>query len=330
MGLMVDLRVPVGLPIPHTAEFIRRCEEAGFHGAGVHDHPHSGRDAYVTLTMAASRTIRIALYPATSNPISRHPLELAALAQSLEEVAPGRARLTVAPGFLAVRSIGAPRGGTVALREAITTIRSLLAGETVTFGITQTRLRNTSTPPTPVYMLAAGPRMIELAGEVADGVLLMVGLDEDAIATARRHLEAGARRARRDLRGFPIIFIVTIALEHDRALACRWARRWFAPGHPWVTYPSKSNLHWLRLAGVPVPEDPVPEEVSDDLAERICDAFGLFGPPEYCAERLMRAQQEAGVDHVFLFPAHTRDGGYEMPEKEIVAFERIIRPRLTR
>ncbi len=330
MGLRVDLRVPVGLPIPRTAEFIRRCEQAGFHGVGVHDHPHSGRDAYVTLTMAASRTTRMALYPATSNPVSRHPVELAALAHSLEEVAPGRARLTVAPGFLAVRSIGAPRAGTGALREAITTIRRLLAGEAVTFGTTHTRLRNTSTPPTPVYMLAAGPRMVELAGEVADGVLLMVGLHKDAIAAARRHLEEGARRARRDLRGFPIIFVVTIALEQDRAVARQWPRRWCAPGHSWLTYPSTSNLYWLRQAGVPVPEDPVPEEVSDGLAERICDAFGLFGPPEHCAERLMRAQQEAGVDHVFLFSAHTRDGAYEMPEKEIAAFERIIRPRLTR
>jgi len=86
MGVKVDLRVPVGLPIPRTAEFIRRCEEAGFFGAGVHDHPHSGRDVYLTLALAAQRTTRIALYPATSNPVTRHPLELAALANSLEEV----------------------------------------------------------------------------------------------------------------------------------------------------------------------------------------------------------------------------------------------------
>jgi len=328
--MRVDLRVPVGLPIPRTAEFIHRCEEVGFHGVGVIDHPHSGRDAYVVLTMAATRTTRLVLYPATSNPVSRHPVELAALAQSLEEVAPGRVHLTVAPGFLAVRSIGERRAGTGALREALTAIRSLLAGETVAFGTTQTRLRNTSTPPTPVYMLAAGPRMVELAGELADGVLLMVGLHKDAIAAARRHLEEGARRVRRDLRGFPIVFIATIAIEQDRAGARRWPRRWFAPGHSWLTYPSKANLYWLRQAGVPVLESPIPEEVSDDLADRICDAFGLFGPPEHCAERLLRAQQEAGVDHVFLFPAHARDDAYDMPEKEVAAFERIIRPRLAR
>jgi 5,10-methylenetetrahydromethanopterin reductase len=165
---------------------------------------------------------------------------------------------------------------------------------------------------------------------MADGVLLMVGLHKDAVAAARRHLEAGARRARGDMRGFPVVFIVTIATEQDLAAARRWPRQWFAPGHSWLTYPSKANLYWLRQAGLPIPEDPTPEEVSDDLADQICDAFGLFGAPEYCAERLLRAEEEAGVDHGFLFPAHTREGGYEMPEREIAAFERIIRPRLIR
>ncbi len=330
MTVKVDLRVPVGLPIPQTAEFIRRCEDAGFHGVGVHDHPHSGRDVYVTLTQAASGTTRLVLYSATSNPVSRHPLELATLAHSLEEVAPGRVHLTLAPGFLAVRSIGASRAGIAGLREAVVTIRRLLAGEAVTFGGTQTRLRITSTPPTPVYVLAAGPRMVELAGEVADGVLLMAGLHRDAIGAARRHLETGARRAGRDLRAFPVIFVVTIALGEDAAAACRWPRRWFAPGHSWLTYPSRANLYWLRRAGVPVPDDPIPEEIPDDLAAQICDAFGLFGPPEHCADRLLRAQAEAGVDHVFLFPAHTREGAYDMPEREVAAFERVIGPRLAR
>ena len=40
----VDVRVPVGLPIPDVANFVRRCERAGLNGVGVHDHHHSGRD----------------------------------------------------------------------------------------------------------------------------------------------------------------------------------------------------------------------------------------------------------------------------------------------
>jgi 5,10-methylenetetrahydromethanopterin reductase len=167
--------------------------------------------------------------------------------------------------------------------------------------------------------------MVELAGEVADGAFLMVGLHRDAVAAARRHLEAGARRAGRS----HTVFIVTIALEGPGSAGTRWPRRWYAPGHPWLAYPSASNLHWLRQAGLALPEHPTPETVSDDLAARIEDAFGLFGTPEHCAERLLRAREEAGVEDVFLFPAHTFAGGYEMPEREIDAFRRVIRPRLT-
>lgn len=326
--MRVDIRIPVGRPIPEVAAVIARCEDAGFDGVGVHDHPHSGRDAYVVLALAAERTRRLHLYPATSSPVVRHPVLLASLAHSLDELAPGRVALTVAPGFLSARSVGQPRATVAAMREAVLGLRRLLAGESVAFGDPPSRLRNLGSPPPPVYLLAAGPRMVELAGEVADGAFLMVGLHRDAVAAARRHLEAGARRAGRSLAGFRTAFIVTIGLDGDTVPATRWPRAWFAPGHPWLTYPSASNLYWLRAAGLPVPESPVPEAISDDLAAGIEDAFGIFGSPERCADRLLRAREEAGVGHVFLFPAHTLAGGYDMPEPEIEAFRRIIRPRL--
>jgi 5,10-methylenetetrahydromethanopterin reductase len=324
----IDIRVPVGLPIAGVADFIGRCEAAGFDGVGVHDHPHSGRDVYVTLALAAQRTRRLRLYPATSSPVVRHPLVLATLASSLEETAPGRTWLTVAPGFLSARSIGHARATVATMREAVLAIRRLLAGEAVSFGATETRLRTPPPHPPPVYLLAAGPRMVELAGEVADGALLLVGLDPRAVTAARQHLEAGARTGRRDLTGFQTIFIVPLAIEESLATARRWPRAWFAPGHPWLTYPSRSNLYWLRHAGLPLPDDPAPDTVSDELSARICEAFGLFGPPEHCLERLRRARDEADVQRVFLFPVHTREGAYEMPVREVEAFRRVIRPGL--
>lgn len=326
--MQVDIRVPVGLPVLQTADFVQRCEDAGFDGVGVHDHPHSGRDVYVTLGIAAERTRLVRLYPATSSPMVRHPLLLASAAHSLDEIAPGRICLTVAPGFLAPRSIGRPRASLALMREAVLAVRRLLGGEGVRFEGTESRLRNLSPRPTPVYLLAAGPRMTELAGEVADGALLLVGLHPDAVGAARRHLEEGARRAGRSLAGFHTIFIVPMAMEDSRERARRWVQRWFAPGHSFLTYPSASNLYWLRRAGLELADDHDPERLPDDLAARAADAFGLFGPPEHCLERLLRAREEAGVEHVFLFPAHTLAGGYDMPSREIDAFRRVIRPRL--
>jgi 5,10-methylenetetrahydromethanopterin reductase len=326
--LRVALRVPVGRPLPDVAAIVARCEDAGFDGIGIHDHPTSGRDAYLALALAARATHRLRLFPATSSPVVRHPLLLASLAHSLEEIAPGRACLTVAPGFISTRSIGQPRAGLASMRDAILDVRRLLAGEEVGFGPTSTRLRNRSAKPTPVYLLAAGPRMVELAGEVADGAFLMVGLHPAAVRAARRHLAEGAARAGRSLAGFPVVFVVTLGLGPDAQAGSRWVRSWFAPGQPFLAYPSVSNLHWLRECGFDIDEAHDPATIPEDRAHQIADAFGLFGSPERCAERLLRAREEAGIEDVFLFPAHDLAGGYNMPEAEVEAFARVIRPRI--
>jgi 5,10-methylenetetrahydromethanopterin reductase len=125
-----------------------------------------------------------------------------------------------------------------------------------------------------------------------------------------------------------VIFVVTLGLGADAGAGARWVRSWFAPGQPFLAYPSASNLRWLAEAGFPLPEPLDPAAIPEDQARRIADAFGLFGPPERCAERLLQVREEAGVEEVFLFPAHDLAGGYEMPEAEMEAFERIIRPRL--
>jgi 5,10-methylenetetrahydromethanopterin reductase len=321
------IRVPVGLPLPELAAFIARCEDAGFDGVGIHDHPSSGRDAYLALALAARATQRLQLFPATSSPLVRHPLVLASLANSLDEIAPGRICLTIAPGFISTRSIGQPRAAVAYMRDAIRDLRALLGGEDVAFGSTPTRLRNRGATPPAVYLLAAGPRMIELAGELADGAFLFVGLHAGAIRAARQHLEIGAKRANRSLADFPVVFVVTIGLGPGD-VGARWVRSWFAPGQPFLDYPSSANLRWLKEAGFAICAGQDPVGIPEDRARLIADAFGLFGSAGYCAERLLRAQEEAGVDHVFLFPAHDLAGGYNLPRAEVDAYEQVIRPRI--
>ena len=326
--MKVDIRVPMGLPVPQTADFIAGCEAAGFSGVGMHDHQHSGRDVFLTLALAAERTSRISLYPATTNPVTRHPMVLASLAHSLEEIAPERMRLTVGPGYLAVGNIGRPRATVDAMRQAILTIRGLLRGERLQFNGVESRLRNVSDRPTPVFMTAAGPRMVELAGEVAEGAMLLVGLHPRAVEAARRRLEIGAARSGRSLDDFHAIYITPTTVSDDGPAARCFPQQWFRQDQPYLKYPSDSNLVWLREAGIDLADDFVPESISDDQAAEICDAFGLFGTPEECLARLKRAGDESGIDHVFIFPTHTQDGGYDMPRADVDAFRHTIIPGL--
>src|SRR5262249_38746984 len=138
----------------------------------------------------------------------------------------------------------------------------------------------------------------------------------------------GARRANRSLKAFKTIFAVSIAVDDTVATAQSWIQRWFAPGQPWLCYPSASNLYWLRTAGFDLPDPLQPKRIAGDLVARIADAFGLFGAPEHCVDRLLQAHETSAVEHVFLFPAHTLEGGYELPIREVEAFGRVMRPQL--
>src|SRR5262249_59189102 len=92
------------------------------------------------------------------------------------------------------------------MREAVQIIRLTATGERVNFDGKFYRLKNfrlAIPPPDPaprIYLAALGPRMCELAGEVADGVLLN-WLPPSAVPVSMRHVEAGARRAGRGAGG---------------------------------------------------------------------------------------------------------------------------------
>jgi 5,10-methylenetetrahydromethanopterin reductase len=326
-ALQVDMRVPLGRPLPELADFAVRCEQAGLGGVGIPDHHHTGRDAYLALAAMALRTRRLVLYPATSNVVTRHPLVLASLVNSLDELAAGRAMLTVAPGFLSVEKAGRPQARLARLREVVVALRGLLAEGHATLDGHDLDLDHRPATGSRVIMLASGPKLLELAGEVADGVMMLVGLDPRSVEGAREHVRRGAARAHRDPASLEEILIIPMGLGDEKA-ARAWPQGWFRQGQPWLKYPSASNLHWLRYAGIDLSEDYDPSAVSDELAGQICEAFGLFGSPEQCAARLLRARDEVGLQHAFLFPTHTWSNNYDLPQAEVKAFSEVIGPAL--
>ena len=319
--IKVDIRVPVGAPVPETAAFIQSCEEAGFDGVGVIDHQHTGRDVFVTLAAAATRTSRVTLYPAVTNPVTRHPMVMASVAQSLEEIAPGRVILPIGTGFVSVRNLNRRPATVSQMREYVVALRRLLAGESVYPGMTDGKMVRTTDPPTPVYVTATGPRMIELAGEVADGALLMVGLHPRIMERVREHLERGARRAGRDASDISIILVSGGHFAEDVESARERARPYY-----FATASNPMRAQWLREAGIAVPDIGSPEEIPGDALEEISEATGIFGPPDYWVERLRRIKSELGVSRIFVQPTAT----YDMPQETVQLFREHVAPRLAR
>ena len=323
----LDIRVPLGRPLPELATFARQCEDSGLSGVGVPDHHHVGRDAYAALAAMAGATDQITLYPATSNVVTRHPLVLAALANSLDELAPGRSLLTVAPGFLSVEKAGEPQARRRQLGEVVTALRGLLSDGAATWEGHDLELFHRPPTGSRVIVLASGPRLLELAGEVADGVMMLVGLDPASVAAARACVRRGAERVGRDPADLEEILIVPWGLG-DAPSTRRWVQGWFREGQPWLRYPSVSNLRWLREAGIDLADDYVPAHIDDNRADRVLDAFGLFGSPDQCAERLQRACTELDPTRLFLFPAHTWDTTYDLPLEEVAVAGTHLVPAL--
>ena len=246
---------------------------------------------------------------------------LASIAQSLEEIAPHRVILCIGAGFMSTRHINRGSASVKEMREAVDQARRLLDGENVYPGITEGKLVHTSDPPTPVYVCATGPRMIELAGEIADGAMLMVGLDPGMVADAMDHLGRGAERAGRTVADIPITLVCGGILAQDRETALELARPvcWGQMHHP-------VNGPRLERAGLEWPADiSDPDDIPPDVLSRVCDATGLFGDHSTWANGVNAAGGLPGVRRLFIQPNLT----YEFPESILANYRDRIKPLLS-
>src|SRR5438445_10411693 len=173
--VQVSLRIPGTSPMPERLRLIQDVEAAGFDGAGILDSQLLCRDTFVTLGQAATRTSRLTLFPAVTIPFSRHASVLASAIQTVAELAPGRTKVVIGTGYTSASTIGRKPATLAEMRDTITTLRKLLAGDAVDFHGTSGRLAYASGRPVSLLMAASGPKAIELAGEVAACVLLLVG-----------------------------------------------------------------------------------------------------------------------------------------------------------
>jgi 5,10-methylenetetrahydromethanopterin reductase len=139
------------------------------------------------------------------SPYTVHPVYAAMAAATLDELFPGRVQLCFgvgAPGALEAVGITAPHPMET-LREAIAVARLLLSGEPVTFSGRRYRVSGrlaTGAHRLPVWLAASGPRMLELAGETADGVVISAGTAPPFIGWCLQSVRRGEERGTRPVR----------------------------------------------------------------------------------------------------------------------------------
>lgn len=178
-----------------VVEMVQLAEQAGFSEAWIGDSQGIWKDPYVCLGVCAVQTSRIKLGVGVTNLRTRHLAVTARALATVDELSGGRALLGLGAGDTAYLHLGW-KPSTVALcREAIIALRALLRGEAATLqGNAIEPLDNLTSGAAPIYMAAFGPRMLEMAAEVADGVLGSVGVTPDHVRYLQQHVAAGEQR----------------------------------------------------------------------------------------------------------------------------------------
>lgn len=200
-------------------DWVKVAEETGFDMAGIADSQSLYRDVYVCEALVATNTRRIRFGSRVINPSTRHPAVAACAAASIEELAPGRTMIGIGTGDSSVDNIGVRPATHAELIAYVRTIRELLVdGHSLFNGApcTQTWFRGRI----PIYIAASGPKTLQLAGEIADGVIINTGLLPDIIRDSIEQVKTGCGRAGRSLDEVDMWWLplTNVAEDRDKAV----------------------------------------------------------------------------------------------------------------
>lgn len=206
--------------VPAFIETIKREEELGFDYAWFPDSHLLMAEPFILATLALQATTRLRAGPLLTNPVTRHPAQIAAAAATLGMVAPGRAAVGIGAGDTAVHTLGRKAARVGEVGAALALVRALLAGEAPDLGshLPPTALRYRA--PAEIWGAASGPRAAFAAGAAADVIVLRCGLHPANLNTLADAAEEGALKAGRDPTELRFGAIAHTLLDDD----IEWAR----------------------------------------------------------------------------------------------------------
>ena len=195
--------------------WVRTVDESGFDVLGLTDSPALYPETYVTGVLAAQNSSRLRFGPRVTNPITRHPMVAASAVWSLDVLSSGRALFGVGAGDSAAHTAGRRPAPVAAVEEYVTAVRGLVRGERVTWGGAE--LEMFAEPrEVPVYVAAAGPKMLRMAGRVADGVIIGSGILPEVVAHTLELLGQGAAESGRSAEDLDLWWLCGARIAESR------------------------------------------------------------------------------------------------------------------
>src|SRR3954453_4026054 len=311
------MRVSLQLIPEQSAEQLlaaaQAADELGYYACYSADEIYH-KDAWLLLVAAAARTERIRLGPCVAPIYMRDPTYVAQLAATLDELSGGRAEVVLGIGNLAMlEQYGVEWHGTrpiARVREAHRLIRTLLDQGSIDFQGEFFRYAGITTTARPVQEhlplkigAMGGPKSMQLAGEIADGLHTACAYSPEALDYAVEHFRIGVERAGRSLDGLDLGDSLLGAIAPDREAARRAGRTlaaFYIPSMP----PALLERHGIEPERVAsVTEAFASGEVQRALEAtpvEIADRIMVAGTPEEWVRWLTDTYAPAGLNHALV------------------------------
>jgi probable F420-dependent oxidoreductase len=317
-------------PWQRLVELMKLAEESGFDYGWTYDSHVLRQEPYPLLTLAAMDTERITLGLNVTNPGTREPTVTASAFATLQDVSGGRMVMGIGRGDSARRDIGQKPVNVAEFEAACRMMRELMNGRPVEWNDTEIELQwAQDRPQIPLYIAGYGPKVLAIAGRVADGVIVQVA-DPEIVEWIVGQVRRSAEEAGRDPSEVKVMCCAPALVSDDLASSCEQVR-WFPAMVSNHLFPVLS-MH--DSAGLPPAlTDSVSQMAGggcysehsragaghgEQIADEACGRFCILGPPEAHVEKLRRLEA-AGVDqwNVCLM-AHGQDETIEAYGRNVI------------
>ncbi len=328
MEIGISLDQGLGLSFPDQREMAREAVRLGYTSAWT--PAGLARDAFQICGQWSTQTRDLVPGGITTG-ISVVPAAtwlapvLAAAAGTVGDLTNGRFVLGIGAGSAyaeaAQRSLGLPTYPPLRLmREYLVTLHQLLAGDRVEYDGEIVKLHGVQLgfrpPSVPIYLAALGPKMLRLAGELADGAALNWCTPEQ-IAWSRSRIAEGAQRAGRDPSQLRVVEYIRICVDEDEEVARRALAKavlGYALAHPGMSKQLGYRAHFARmgfdaaLAELEARRDKgaSPAELIEQMPRALLLKVGYYGAPAGAAAAFRRLAE--GLDVAIVRVVAARPG----------------------
>jgi len=331
-------------PGAHMVEKVVKADRLGFDSAFFIDSPAVFADPYAIMTAVALQTKRIMLSTGVTNPLTRSVPVAAGSLATINALAPGRVALGIGTGHSANLAMGQRNAKLSELERFVTNFKELLRGDVAEVDLlgenTYVQFLNPDggwiniKDPIPVYVAAARPKILTLAGKIADRVILGGIANIEIIKACRKYIDEGARSVGKRVEDIEIAITPSVYIA-EKEPTFEELREFIGP---------KSFSPANSFSVISEETDNVPQGLKDDfkaitaaferekpgkatteedrkrhlktfktyvtklldwqyplVTKNVLEATSIAGTPEQCIEKIELLKAN-GIDHIILSP----------------------------